>query len=88
MAGERAQLMAVQIETNKRTDGALELMIGEGYRTKDGSGVCATTMRGPVDGRSSIRAHCAGEHFLAWVSSLIEFYLPVGGASEKEKRST
>jgi len=38
------QLMAVQIEA-ERTDRALELMVGEGYRIKIGAGFCSTTLR-------------------------------------------
>jgi hypothetical protein len=40
-----AQLMAVQIEAAERTDRALELMVGEGYRIKIGAGFCSTTLR-------------------------------------------
>jgi hypothetical protein len=39
------KLMAVQIEAEKPTDGALELMVGEAYRIKIGAGFCATTLR-------------------------------------------
>ena len=39
------QLMAVQIEAAERTDRALELMVGEGYRIKIGAGFCSTTLR-------------------------------------------
>ena len=37
------QLMAVQIEAAERTDRALELMVGEGYRIKIGAGFCCST---------------------------------------------
>jgi hypothetical protein len=39
------QLMAVQIEADERSDRALELMVGEGYRIKIGAGFCSTTLR-------------------------------------------
>jgi hypothetical protein len=39
------QLMAVQIEADERSDRALELMVGEGYRIKIGAGFCAATLR-------------------------------------------
>jgi hypothetical protein len=39
------QLMAVQIEAAERNDRALELMVGEGYRIKIGTGFCPTTLR-------------------------------------------
>src|SRR6266436_7635113 len=39
------QLMAVQIEAAERTDRAMELMVGEGYRIKIGAGFCSTTLR-------------------------------------------
>jgi hypothetical protein len=37
--------MAVQIEAAERTDRALELMVGEGYRIKIGARFCSTTLR-------------------------------------------
>lgn len=37
--------MAVQIEAEEQTDGALELIIGEAYRIKIGAGFCGTTLR-------------------------------------------
>jgi hypothetical protein len=39
------QLMAVQITAAERNDRALELMVGESYRIKIGTGFCATTLR-------------------------------------------
>jgi hypothetical protein len=39
------QLMAVQITAAERNDRALELMVGEGYRIKIGTGFCSTTLR-------------------------------------------
>jgi hypothetical protein len=39
------KLMAVRIEAEKPTDGALELMVGEAYRIKIGAGFCAITLR-------------------------------------------
>jgi hypothetical protein len=58
------QLMAVQIEADERSDRALELMVGEGYRIKIGAGFYSTTLRrlelGPVfcyDGPC-----CGGRH--------------------------
>jgi hypothetical protein len=39
------KLMAVQIEAGERGDGALELMVGEGYRIKIGAGFCVATLR-------------------------------------------
>jgi hypothetical protein len=39
------QLMAVQIEADERSDRALELMVGEGYRIKIGAGFSAATLR-------------------------------------------
>jgi hypothetical protein len=39
------QLMAVQITAAERNDRALELMVGEGYRIKIGTGFCSSTLR-------------------------------------------
>ena len=39
------ELMAVQIEAAERNDGALELMVGAGYRIKIGAGFSSTTLR-------------------------------------------
>jgi len=39
------QLMAVQITAAERNDRVLELMVGEGYRIKIGTGFCSTTLR-------------------------------------------
>jgi hypothetical protein len=39
------QLMAVQIEAAERSDVALELMVGRGYRIKVGAGFSAATLR-------------------------------------------
>jgi hypothetical protein len=39
------KLMAVQIEAAEQPDGALELIIGEGYRIRIGAGFCAATLR-------------------------------------------
>jgi hypothetical protein len=39
------KLMPVQIEAAEQTDGALELIISEGYRIKIGAGFCAATLR-------------------------------------------
>ena len=39
------QLMAVQMEAAERNDGALELIVGAGYRIKIGAGFSSTTLR-------------------------------------------
>jgi hypothetical protein len=42
---QEPELMAVQIEAAERNDGALELMVGAGYRIKIGVGFSSTTLR-------------------------------------------
>ena len=44
------QLLAVQFEAAERNDRALELMVGEGYRIKIGTGFCPTTLCDPARG--------------------------------------
>jgi hypothetical protein len=43
------KLMAVQMEADEPTNRALELMVGEDYRIKIGSGFSAATLRRPLE---------------------------------------
>ena len=44
-SGSRPKLMAVEVEADERSAGALELLIGQGYRIRIGAGFCAVTLR-------------------------------------------
>jgi hypothetical protein len=44
-SGSKPKLMAVEVEADKQSPGALELLIGEAYRIRIGAGFCAVTLR-------------------------------------------
>jgi hypothetical protein len=44
-SGNKPKLMAVEVETDGQSAGELELLIGQAYRIRIGTGFCAVTLR-------------------------------------------